>query len=326
VGGATIADAVDHRQGLRGRTTIYAAAGPGIVEHEVAHAYCAQTFGHMGPDWYKEGMADVVMFHVAGHQNNPFLSEKIQLLRRSQSRTIDQVIEGHDITGKLSDSMDRLLGPGSDQTAQVPLSDWVDTNGDLPTAKETYAWSWSLCHMLTYNPNYSERFRALGENFVLNGNDSFALAFQAMQEEMAFEYAFFTQRVDVGYRVDLCSWNWGKPFRELDADGSLTCAVAAARGFQPTGLQVVRGQTYRFRTAGNWRLSSDQPELDANGSAIGGELVGVVFKDFRLSETIRLGVDGTFEAPVSGKLYLRCDDAWNALADNLGQIQVHFTQ
>jgi hypothetical protein len=35
-----------------------------------------------------------------------------------------------------------------------------------------------------------------------------------------------------------------------------------------------------------------------------------------------LGVDGTFTAPGDGKLYLRCQDAWNQLADNHGSVKV----
>jgi hypothetical protein len=41
-----------------------------------------------------------------------------------------------------------------------------------------------------------------------------------------------------------------------------------------------------------------------------------------LSEPIDLGSHGTFTAPQEGKLYLRCSDTWNELADNSGSIKV----
>jgi hypothetical protein len=54
--------------------------------------------------------------------------------------------------------------------------------------------------------------------------------------------------------------------------------------------------------------------------------VGVVMQNFSLSESIELGADGTFVAPCTGRLHLRCRDAWNRVADNQGAIHVRLKQ
>ena len=42
------------------KIVVFAAARPGVAEHEVVHAYCGQTFGTTGPLWYREGMAQLL--------------------------------------------------------------------------------------------------------------------------------------------------------------------------------------------------------------------------------------------------------------------------
>jgi hypothetical protein len=60
VGGATISEFTGAGRETRIRATVYAIPRQGVAEHEVIHAYCYQTFGEGGPDWYKEGMAQLV--------------------------------------------------------------------------------------------------------------------------------------------------------------------------------------------------------------------------------------------------------------------------
>ena len=47
--------------------------------------------------------------------------------------------------------------------------------------------------------------------------------------------------------------------------------------------------------------------------------------DFELGEPFLLGNESSFVSRTGGRLYLRCNDAWNALGDNEGQIVVRFS-
>lgn len=55
-----------------------------------------------------------------------------------------------------------------------------------------------------------------------------------------------------------------------------------------------------------------------------GQLVGVLFNDYELSEPFAIPADGVFVAPGEGQLFLRCEEAWNRLADNKGKVNVKF--
>ena len=55
-----------------------------------------------------------------------------------------------------------------------------------------------------------------------------------------------------------------------------------------------------------------------------GQLVGVLFNDYELSEPFAIPADGLFVAPGEGQLFLRCEDAWNRLADNKGKVSLTF--
>jgi hypothetical protein len=51
--------------------------------------------------------------------------------------------------------------------------------------------------------------------------------------------------------------------------------------------------------------------------------MGVILHDYQLEGPFELGKRGTFVAPVTGQLYLRCQDSWTELADNDGEITVY---
>jgi hypothetical protein len=176
--------------------------------------------------------------------------------------------------------------------------------------------------MLENNPNYSERFRALGLGLLAGQPVRFADAFGPVLSELAFEYRFFVTHLERGYRVDLCSWNWKRKFAE-PADSAIACRVAARRGWQPSGVIVSAGGKYEYATEGKWHLSDEGVELTADGQADStGRLEGVVLTDFRLSEPFSLAAGGSFAPPADGQLYLRCRDRWSDLADNRGTIKV----
>jgi hypothetical protein len=98
--------------------------------------------------------------------------------------------------------------------------------------------------------------------------------------------------------------------------------VAANRGWQASGAIVSPGNRYDYSASGVWHTSKDGPELTADGQGGVGQLEGVIFKDYVLSEPFALGSYGSFTPPSEGRLFLRCRDKWNELADNKGAMTV----
>ena len=53
--------------------------------------------------------------------------------------------------------------------------------------------------------------------------------------------------------------------------------------------------------------------------------MGVLLQDYELSDPFAIPVSGQWTAPGEGQLFLRCEDAWNELADNDGKITVQIS-
>lgn len=293
-GGITHTLTVTSRNRKASKAVVFAGADHGTPQHEAVHAYCGQTFHRVGPVWYSEGMAEMGQYwrkNELAVRCDPLV---VRYIRQARPRTMLEIVNGKQISG----------------------DSWQE-----------YSWRWALCHVLEHNPNYRQRFRALGLG-LLNGQEvSFEEVFGPVADEISFEYDFFLQHFDVGYRVDLCVWDWKKKCRGLSASQTRKLEVQAGRGWQSSGCLLNAGQRYAFKTEGKCRYAKDGPEMDADGDAAGrGRLVGVVQDGFELSEPFDLGHEGEFDAPGAGKLFLRCRDDWGQLADNQGKLTLRLSR
>ena len=157
-----------------------------------------------------------------------------------------------------------------------------------------------------------------------NEGVSFASVYGPVAAQISFEYKLFLENIDNGYRADLCAWQWNKKFKLLKPQRLAQSKVTSAYSWQASGVTLQQGTSYDLAATGTWALEKDGTRYDADGDDAGrGTLVGCVFRDYRLSPVIPLGSSSTFRAPSNGQLYLRCQDSFNALGDNAGEIVVH---
>lgn len=272
------------------KSTVYAVADRGTPQHEAVHAYCRQTFGEVGPIWYAEGMAEMGQYWREGDNAVHCDEEVVKYIHSVPPRSLNEIVNAKAITG----------------------DSW-----------ESYCWRWALCHLLANNPNYSAQFRPLGLSFLTGKGGSFEKTYGSMADQIAFEYLFFLEHFDIGYRVDLCSWDWKRKFRPLAGSASVTTKINAGEGWQPSNVSVAAGTDYEYTATGKWQMSKEGDSVDGQGDERGtGRLVGIVLKDYQLSKEFELGASGSFKAPADGQLYLRARDAWNELADNKGSLSV----
>lgn len=284
---------------LFAKAVVYAAADRGTPQHEAVHAYCGQTFGRTGPLWYSEGMAEMGQYWRQGDSTVRCPAYVVDYLRASRPKSVRRI----------------LAEDGTRRGAAAPVR-----TGD---SWQNYAWRWALCHLLANNANYADRFRPLGLGYLSGAPVSFAATYGAMIDEIDFEYRFFLQHVDRGYRVDLCSWNWKRKFGEPAGSSTIRSRIVANRGWQPSGALLRRGEKYDYRASGLWQIGPDRRDLTADGLADGaGRLEGVIFSDYALSEPFALSASGTLTPQADGQLFLRCRDEWNELADNIGFVAV----
>lgn len=318
VGGATILE--EATRSRKAQATIYASNQDGVLSHEVVHAYCCQTFGSAGPDWYKEGMAELVCYSL-NHDRRLNCPERLLTILRSQpAKSIREIVEAGSFTGATQNSLDDLLANRVNPEGPVLLKQWSGSESlQVENMFKSYAWSWSLCYFLQNNPNYAHRFRRLGERYLEKRQDSFRQLFGSDWQQLEFEYREFLAHIQPGYRVDLCAWDWNKSFQAIDHKTIVNRRIHAARGYQPTGLFVEQGRTYQFAWEGTWQGVSEHEKASSD---VGKKLIGVVFTDFELGRALDLECQGTFVAPESGRLYVRCGTEWNGLGENSGSVKL----
>ncbi len=274
---------------LASRAVVYAVADRGTPQHEAVHAYCMLNFGRTGPVWYSEGMAEMGQYWV---DKDPAVHCHPEVVKYLKSEAPKQLTEITDLSQMTGDS-------------------W-----------QNYAWRWALCHLLANNPNYAPRFHPLGMALLNGQRSSFEEVYGPMAKEISFEYVLFLKNFDLGYRADLCGWDWKAKFSGV-LTRPLTAKIKAAAGWQPARLFVKAGETYSYSTKGEWALAKDGEKVSAAGDKDGkGRLEGAIFHDYQLSDPIELSDIGTFTAPVEGKLFLRCRDSWAELGDNTGEVSV----
>lgn len=304
-GGVTISRA-RYRGGrlIQAKSVVYAISERGTPQHEAVHAYCSQNFGHTGPVWYSEGMAEMGNNWKEVPKKGQPLSVNceryvVDYIKRSDPKSLNEIVNSNETTG----------------------DSW-----------ENYCWRWALCHLLATNPNYANRFRPLGLGLLMKKPVSFNQTYGTMAREISFEYLFFLKHFDQGYRCDLCQWDWKTKFRKSNSVRPLLSKIEAQQGWQASRVLVEAGQEYQFSAEGDWKTSDEAESVTAKGSDTGqGTLVGVVLQEndeeeYELSEEFELGESGSFQAPASGKLYLRCRDAWHELADNSGKVAVKISE
>lgn len=292
--GVTISQRVSDGERFIAKAVVYAIADRGTPQHEAVHAYCSQTFGTCGPVWYSEGMAEIGQYWREGELGVNAHPIAIKYLRNAPPKKLTDIVSPLQFTG----------------------DSW-----------QNYSWRWALCHLLANNPNYADRFLPLGKGLLAEQPVTFETTYGPMAKEITFEYLFFLQHLEKGYRVDLCSWDWNREFRPLRTKArTISARVEARRGWQPSGLTLDAGSEYKYTATGKWKTAksaaSTGPDGDERGS---GRMMGIVMHDFELSQPFELGKGGTFIAPSSGDLYLRCQDKWVELADNSGKMSIKFT-
>lgn len=271
------------------RAVVYAVADRGTPQHEAVHAYCGLAFGATGPVWYAEGMAEVGQYW---QRDDPAAvhcrPEVIQYLKNSSPKPLEAAVSRNQVTG----------------------DSW-----------QNYAWRWALCHQLGFNPNYSKRFKPLGFALLAEESITFADVYGAQAQEIEFEYHLFVSNLDVGYRADLCRWDWLPRVKPIRRTGS-TMTVDARRGWQAQPLLVSARDTYKITCNDEWSVDDETKTTVDGGDDGRGLLVATVFDEGELADEIELGSDMTFIAPSDGQLVVRCRDGWGEIADNKGRVKV----
>lgn len=279
---------------------VYSCGKHDVVQHECVHAFCHLAFGSTGPTWYAEGMAELGCYWRPG----------------DQGVNIDPVVIRY-LTSATPTPLVELVAPG-----QITGDSW-----------RAYAWRWALCYMLVNNPNYQQRFYALGDAMMRpNSRANFYNVFADVAPEISFEYRQFTQHVGNGYRQELCSWDWKTRPIGLNSGRTAKAQILAKGGWQATSAKLEKGKQYQAFSRGEWSMDGQATVTTDGDAQKTGALIGAILyqatdqqgkvREFHLSKPFVIGQKLEFNSSHSGHLYVRCQEKMTQLADNQGKVEV----
>jgi hypothetical protein len=315
-----------------------------LMIHEGTHCFMTAVPNPLVTTlWYMEGMAEL----FGTHRIDPDGTAHFRVLPHDREEFANlgriRLIED-----------ERRSGPPRSLAAVMELA-----SNDYHTTA-AYAWSWGLCQFLDGHPRYHDRFRKFGRSITAGeASDEPQSLFTTGRADLEEEWLLFAADLCHGYDQTRAAIEFraGKPPRD---ESPSSIQVAADRGWQSSGVLLEAGRTYHVSATGRFVIAHARDGSDADDSAgtndtstgqgsrqpwesepqgisiqyHAGRPLGMLIGAIRsvprpseppgttLLEVIPLGRDRTFTARVSGTLYLRLNDDWNALADNAGEIEV----
>lgn len=318
-----------------------------LLLHEFTHCYTTVVrHGLLQTGWYMEGIAELFATH------NLDKDGQFQFALIPQQRTQFPGL------GRI-----RLIEEARRDGNLLSLTEVQQQPYERFLKPEAYAWSWALCQFLTGHPRYRAPFLEASHSVTTAGTDA-KLRQLLSQPSLAREWEWFTRDLCHGYDQMLATINppdklpnsvsnspaKGKSTRDSNAnadsqpedDRSNTPAgsliIRAKGGWQLTPLDLTTQSPLTLEAFGRFQLQTEPQTWVSTAEGVSiryhaglplGRLVGRIWPDDPQVPTppdLDLGSRATVAPTISGRLYLRLNDAWNELADNQGEVRVSPTE
>lgn len=287
-----------------------------LLLHEGTHSFMTTLLGSCGPGWYMEGMAELCGTHAAEGR-----SLRLAVVPPTRGAARDW--------GRIA-----LVRDDAERGRLLPVEAVMRIDNRAVLSTESYAWVWALAAFLDGHPAYRDRFReASGWVTSPRFDRRFRTMYERDRRRLDQEWRLFAATLDYGHDLEreAIDFREGAP---LAAGGSRRIAVRADRGWQSSAVRVEAGQPIRLSSAGRfvvgreeggapWPCEGGGVTLDYHAGRPLGELLATVDAGAEAFVTPKpIGLAADYTPPATGTLYLRVNDAPNALADNEGELRV----
>ncbi len=290
-----------------------------LMLHEGTHCFMESFLGGCGPPWYMEGIAELLATHR-------WQDGKLELNCFPASR------EEVPMWGRI-----KIVKDGFAARHAKTLAGVLQYGPQAHRQTEPYAWCWAAAVLLDRHPRYQRRFRQMAKLVRQRDfTDRFVQSIGDDWDDLAEEWQVFVADLEYGYDVPRAAIDFA-PGKPLPAAGA-TVSVAADRGWQPSGLRLEGGRTYRLRASGRYQVA-DRPQTwwcEPGGVSIRyyhGRPLGVLLAAIRpdpprppgpspFIAPIAVGLGTAITPKHSGTLYLRINDSAAELGDNAGTLSV----
>jgi len=293
-----------------------------LLLHEGVHSFMYGILGGTGPDWYAEGIAELLATHRIDDGRlliNQFPRTRDELPQWGRIEAVQQ-----DYANRRAKMLDKIFA----------------LQGTLHGTVENYGWCWAAAAFLDNHPRYQKRFRELTAHVKQpDFNDRVAAAFATDRQRLDEDWQVFVSSIDYGYDFERMDFD-ATPGKPLAGQGA-TVDVASDRGWQNSGIALAAGQKVRVHASGQYQVAIGQkPWISepggvtiryAHGRPLGMLLAAIRADDPQqnnpsgLIKPIPVGLEATLEAKHPGTLYFRINDSPGELADNEGSAAVEVT-
>lgn len=294
-----------------------------LMLHEYTHCYSMIMEDIGAPVWYLEGIAESMATHTMDADG------KIQLNVMPHNKNDFGGL------GRIT-----LIEEAVEQAPPKPIQEVMQYHsGEFVFNNEAYAWSWALCQFFDKHPIYGKPFRELAHH--MQGNE-FQKKIQAMlgndYARVNDDWMLFARNLQPGYDFQNAAVTFISG-ESLRPDSSATTVVNSQKGWQSSKIHVEQGIVYEVSATGRFTLAQKPKPWESTADGISfqyfkgqplGRLIMMIQPDPDMKLThpnailkeYPLGAHASWKAPVSGTVYFRLNDAWNALADNRGEVEV----
>ncbi len=279
-----------------------------LLLHEGTHGFMHTQLGSAGPGWYSEGMAELLGTH---HWEDAQLRLGVMPTDRQEVPMWGRI---------------KLIREASRAGEPLGLNAVLGLGQRGMLSTDQYAWCWALCKFLDSHPQWQSTFRQLQQQVAEpEFNQRFLETFRDTKLDQ--EWNAYVASLDYGYDAErmaiISATNRNKK----------TVSIAANRGWQATGWQLLAGKEYEVTATGQFQIAHDSQPWPCEPGGVTlryhegrplGMLLGAIQSATGnpYAKPLAIGLGQTLKPEQDGQLYLRVNDSPAQLSDNQGSLQV----
>ena len=300
-----------------------------LLLHEGTHAAMNRIFGHVGPAWYREGIAEFLGTHrlVDGKPElGYFPAGKEEVKHWGRIKIIKDELAGSNLR-----SVSAIVGFHSREFLNV----------------ESYAWTWAIQTFGQRHPQFAPIFHELADSMHTSPRAvtrRFLARYHERQHEIDMAWYAFLRHLEYGYDSRSESVVHNATAAEL-GEGVLTFKIDSARGWQSTGLKLPPDTEIDIGSRTRFQIASELAENRPGGTRPWiSEPQGVTIEYYRgrplgmllaavvdpkrpqsgsaVANPVAIGRLGQLKTVHGGTLFLRINERTDRMSDNRGEITV----
>jgi hypothetical protein len=286
-----------------------------LLLHEGTHAVMQRLFGRGGPDWYREGMAELLGTH---HYQNGDLTLGYFPANRDE---VEQ-------WGRIKIVNDQVEA-GKEKSIREIIA--LEPRAFLEV--DAYAWTWAFAAFCHRHPLLRDTFPGLQDKLRQSAH-AVTRSWLATHESNRFRidaaWNLFVRNLDYGYDLSADEIHYVDTIQALTAAPSAV-SVDVSKGWQSTGLAIPPGGQFSIDASGRYQVGQAprpwwcEPQgitIEYHRKRPLGMLIGALAEEdgYTIGDSFAIGRRRKIRTQGGGILFLRINERAAGLHDNSGSV------